>query len=313
MFLSSSLFEDVYLDSVGTVLLVVLLALIIFVAAAVNLVPKIAHRWETEYKTRDLTYGAVCLALSYALSWITMFKMPQGGSVTPAALAPLFIYCYYFGFRKGMIASTAYTLLQFTQGVYIVSPWSAFYDYILPCFALCLVGLFRYKPEKYYAFARKSKEKSAKGKIGGFMRAFVGHWGIFVGIVIHTVVRYLSSAFSGILFYSDAGVSLEANLAYTFSYNSVLLVDSAIALAATVLLMMSRSFNYFMSSAFSNKKALRAAKEAALETAGTDNAPIEPEKMPEPAADGIAPDTKSAPETDAETTPENNSPTDNQI
>lgn len=260
MFLSSSLFEDVYLDSIGTVILVVLLAVMVFIAAAVNFVPRLAHKWEVEYKTRDLTYGAVCLALSYALSWIEMFRMPQGGSVTPAALAPLFLYCYYFGFRKGMVAATAYTLLQFTTGVYIVSPWSAFYDYILPCFALCIVGLFRYKPEKYYEFARKSKEKSAKGRISSFMRAFVGHWGIFVGIVIHTVVRYLSSAFSGLLFYSDADVSLAANLTYTFSYNSVLLVDSAIALAATALLMTSRGFNFFMSSAFANKSALRVAK-----------------------------------------------------
>ncbi len=271
------MFDDVTLDGIGIAVMVILLVVMVLAVVAVNVVPRLVHKWEISYGTRDLTYGAACLAMSYALSWAALFRMPQGGTVTPAALAPIFIYCYYFGFRKGMIISGAYTLLQFTQGVYIVSPWSAFFDYILPCFALCIVGLFRYKPERYAAFVRRSKKSDGfKGKVGYWAHTVAGHWGIFAGASLHMIVRYLSSCLSGLLFFSDAGVSLAANLAYTFSYNSVLLVDSAIALAAVLILMSSRTFNIFMQTSFDDKNA-RARALALLDGDEQENAPVSDE------------------------------------
>ena len=51
------------------------------------------------FDSKSISYAAVCIALSFALSYIAPIHMPQGGSVTIASLAPLMIYSYMFGAR----------------------------------------------------------------------------------------------------------------------------------------------------------------------------------------------------------------------
>ena len=41
--------------------------------------------------------GGVCIALSFVLSQIKLFEMPQGGSVTPASMLPILFFCLCFG------------------------------------------------------------------------------------------------------------------------------------------------------------------------------------------------------------------------
>lgn len=253
-------------QAAGVAIMVVLLVVMIVAAVAVNIVPRLVHKWETEYKTRDLTYGAVCLAMSYALSWAAMFKMPLGGSVTPAALAPLFIYCYYFGFRKGAAVSVAYLLLQFTTGLYVCHPLSVFFDYMLPCCSICVVGLFGYNPARYAEFVKRNKDKtkSAKNGVKNWAYTVGGHWGIFAGVGIHTVIRYISLIMSGVLcwdYWGYGAAPLSYKFTYSLTYNSFALVDSLIALVAVVLLMSSRAFNLYMSASFADKRALVAARE----------------------------------------------------
>lgn len=280
LFLSSGLFENVSLTTAGTVGTVVMLAVMALAAVAVNVVPKIVRKWEIEYKTRDLTYGAVCLAMAYALSWARIFSMPLGGSVTPAALAPLYIYCYYFGFRKGMAISSAFMLLQFTQGVYVVTPWSAFFDYLLPCFSICVVGLFRYKPDRYAAFVKRNKEKpqGAKNSFKYWAYTVGGHRGVFAGAGIHTAVRYISLVISGVISWDYWGydtAALSYKFGFSLGYNSFALVDGLIAIAAVVMLLSSRAFNLYMSASFADKSAFaeRLTGAESAETVATEAAP----------------------------------------
>ncbi len=276
------MFDDFSLTTGGTVGMVVILVVMVLAAAAVNIVPRLVHKWEIEYRTRDLTYGAVCLAMAYALSWARMFSMPLGGSVTPAALAPLFIYCYYFGFRKGAVISCAYMLLQFTQGAYVVSPWSAFFDYVLPCMSLCIVGLFGYKPARYASFVKRGAAvpNGAKSSVKYWAYTVGGHWGAFAGVGIQTVVRYASLVTSGVISWDYFGydpASLSYKLTFSLSYNSFALVDSLIALVAVVMLLSSRAFNVYMSASFADKRVLAAARSGGEEVA----------EQPAGAADGV--------------------------
>lgn len=264
MFICSSVFEDVDLNGVGTAVLIVLLAVMALVAVAINVVPRIVHKWEISYSTRDITYGATCLAIAYALSWAGLFRMPAGGTVTPGALAPIFLYCYFFGFRKGAVVTAAYTLLQLLQNPYIVSPWSAFFDYIFPYFSLCVVGLFRYNPQKYGAFVKRNKTEKGNGFAGAvkyWAYTVAGHWGIFAGAVIHMLLRYFSTSISSVLFFAYGAPPAEAFVT-GLTYNSYALVDSAIAIAAVLLLLSSRTFGMFMAARFDDKKALVAAGDA---------------------------------------------------
>ncbi len=281
MFLSSSYYDGVTLSGAQLGIFFALLGVIILVAVGVNVVPRLVHKWEIAYKTRDLTYGAVCLALAYALSWAGI-SMPLGGSLTIAALAPIFIYCYYFGFRKGMIVTVAYLLLQFTQKIYIVHPLSAFFDYILPYFSLSVVGLFRYKPEKYSAFVKRNKEKrvGTKGNVRYWAYTVGGHYGIFVGAALHMIIRYASSIISGVIcwdYWGYEAASTAYKLTYSLSYNSVLVIDSVVAMAATLILLSSRTFNSFMTTAFDNKKAMAAGNTEIASVEPAENTAIEPD------------------------------------
>ena len=278
MFLcGTGMFENVMLDNAGLAVFISMLAAIVLAAVLFNVAPLFVNKWRIVYETRDLTYGAVCLALAYALSWVGI-TLPAGGTITIASLVPVFIYCYYFGFRKGMIVTAAYTLLQFTQHPYIVTPLSALLDYIIPYGSLCIVGLFAYKPERFNKIADKNKAKlgdGAKGTMGYWARTLGGHWGIFVGVVIHMLIRYASQVASGVVFYElyyGENASLAFKLSYSFGYNAYGLADSAIAVAALVVLLSSRTFDYFMSSAFSKKNRKTAPAVAAETAAIADNA-----------------------------------------
>ena len=69
----------------------------------------------TQNKTKSLVYGALCIALSFALSYVKLFSMPMGGSVTLCSMLPLMFYSYRFGLSKGLLAGLAYGLLQLIQ------------------------------------------------------------------------------------------------------------------------------------------------------------------------------------------------------
>ena len=55
-------------------------------------------------KTRMLAEAGVAIAIAQVLSFITIFHMPQGGSIKAAALVPLMIYAYRWGGARGIFA-----------------------------------------------------------------------------------------------------------------------------------------------------------------------------------------------------------------
>ena len=65
--------------------------------------------------TKRLVYGALCIALSFALSYVKLFSMPMGGSITLCSMLPLMLYAYRFGTPAGLLAGLAYGLLQLIQ------------------------------------------------------------------------------------------------------------------------------------------------------------------------------------------------------
>ncbi|MDO4544144.1 MAG: energy-coupled thiamine transporter ThiT [Clostridia bacterium] len=87
---------------------------------------------------RTLIYGAMCVALSFVLSYIKLWQMPMGGSVTLVSMLPLMVYANRFGLKNGLIAGLAYGLLQFIQKPEIYQWAQIIIDYPL---AFMLVGL----------------------------------------------------------------------------------------------------------------------------------------------------------------------------
>ena len=166
--------------------------------------------------TRELTQAAVCVALSFGLHILSaaipflsipFFGLQQGGAVTLASLAPITIYCFYKGFRKSIIVTAALSVLHLLWFPFIVHPLQVVLDYILPFSIYAIVGLCRNK------------------KLYNYVILFFAA----------TLIRYGLHVLSGIIFFAEYAVDLGYKnivLIYSLAYNSFVLADFVIAVAA---------------------------------------------------------------------------------
>ncbi|HAT83604.1 MAG TPA: hypothetical protein DCS37_01705, partial [Clostridiales bacterium] len=176
--------------------------------------------------TRSIVYGAISIALSFALSYAKLFELPQGGSVTFASLLPLMIYCCMFGTRRGLIVCTIYGVLQALQDPFIIHPMQFLLDYPLAFGLIGVSGIFMekglFKDKKVVAF--------------------------LLGGVLAVVLRYACHVCSGVFAFADYADldKYDTAIAYSMAYNSFAFVDMLIALVAGSTLFASKSFSALM-------------------------------------------------------------------
>lgn len=95
------------------------------------------------FNARVLSYGAMAITLSFLLSFVKLFSLPFGGTITLASMLPIIIFAYIFGVRAGIAAGLCYGMLQFIQDPFLVH-WAQFIlDYPLAFSLLGLSGLFK--------------------------------------------------------------------------------------------------------------------------------------------------------------------------
>lgn len=195
-------------DQVGLyVSAVALLAVIIIVSF-------IADRTKG-FDTRAITFGGICVALSFALSYIRIVHMPMGGSITLASLLPLMLYSYMFGCKKGLVTGVIYGVLQAIQDAWILHPAQFALDYIVAFMAIALTGCMR------NVAALQGKMRSQ----------FV------IGAVLAGIARFVSHFFSGAFAFGsfgagyaeDYGISVLANpYIYSLIYQSMYIIPEMI-------------------------------------------------------------------------------------
>lgn len=95
---------------------------------------------------RMISEAAIMIALSTVLSYLKIFHMPQGGSITAGSMVPLLWISLRRGWRVGLATCLVYGLLQFVLEPFAVHPVQVLLDYPLAFGALGLAGLFRRKP-----------------------------------------------------------------------------------------------------------------------------------------------------------------------
>lgn len=200
--------------------------------------------------TRSIVYGAISIALSFALSYAKLFKLPQGGSVTFASLLPLMVYCCMFGTRRGLVVCTIYGVLQALQDPFIIHPMQFLLDYPLAFGLIGVSGIFMEKGV--------FKEK----KIVAFL----------LGGIIAVVLRYACHVCSGVFAFADYADldKYGSAIVYSMEYNSFTFVDMALALVAGSTLFASKSFTALMQKS-SDVNKLTAATQTADGATGVDN------------------------------------------
>ena len=145
-------------------------------------------------RAKSLAYCAVCIALAFLLNQVSLFRMPQGGSITPASMLFVVLAGYWLGPVYGITAGVAKGLLDTITGPYIVHPIQYLLDYLLGFGMLGLSGFFR------------------KMNFGLQIGYIVGVFGRFVMVVISGTVF-----FAGITQMGFVG-ALTFSLVYNITY-----------------------------------------------------------------------------------------------
>ena len=212
--------EDV--NSIGLYISAVILVAVIAVLAILS------DRNSIGWDTRSLTFAAVCVAMSFALSYIRILKMPFGGSITFASMLPLMLFAYMFGSRKGVIAGLVYGCLQAIQDPYVVHPAQFVLDYLVAFSALGLTGMIR----NFNLFKSNARAQFA------------------LGATIAGVLRYVAHFFSGAFafgsfgaWYTEYWAGFGNAYVYSLIYNALYVVpEIIIVLVIGVLLFSSKNF-----------------------------------------------------------------------
>lgn len=171
------------------------------------------------FNTKSLAYAGVCVAMSFALSYLRIVKLPQGGSVTIASLLPLLIYSYLFGAKKGVITGFIYGLLQAVQDPWIIHPAQFLLDYPVAFASIGLTGIFG---------SSKTLDKRPRLQFA-------------LGAIFGGAMRFICHVLSGVFAFA-AYANGQNPLVYSLAYNSFVFADIALAIAAGVLVFSSKSF-----------------------------------------------------------------------
>ncbi|NMA82667.1 MAG: energy-coupled thiamine transporter ThiT [Epulopiscium sp.] len=154
-----------------------------------------------------LTYSAIAITLSVVLGQLRLFRMPQGGSVTPFSMLFIILIGYWFGPAAGILAGMTRGLLDLMIDPYVIHPLQLILDYPLAYAALGLSGFF-YKNKK----------------------------GLFYGLYTGALGRFFFSFLSGYIFFAAYTPEGWHPLAWALFYN-ISYIGTEIVLTTILVLM----------------------------------------------------------------------------
>lgn len=147
----------------------------------------------TDKKKMDISImikTAMLIAIAYVLNQLTLFRMPQGGSVTPFSMLFIVLVGYLFGPKQGVLAGVVFGLLDLLIKPYVIHPIQLILDYPLAFGALGLGSLLR---------------NQKHGLLKTYLFGILG--------------RFIISSISGIIFFLDSTNGVIPGLITAIGYN----------------------------------------------------------------------------------------------
>ena len=180
-------------------------------------------------KVQLLCEAAIMLALSIVLSFVKIWEMPLGGSVTLICMLPVMIFAIKNGTSLGLGTAFMFSLFQLAQAVMggDVFPYCGtvgilllcvILDYIVPftCLGLCAIG------KKHGVLA------------------------IYAGVISVCVIRFLCHFVTGIVIWGQWAEGMSKTL-YSFLYNAQYMIpELVLTLAATIILINSKPIRKYL-------------------------------------------------------------------
>jgi len=144
-------------------------------------------------KTKKIVTSAMLIAFALILSFVQIFVLPFGGSITLVSMLPVILAGYLFGTKTGLIAAFAYSVLQMIAGFGTVSAFFLPGDSQMAPFAaisICLID---------YVFAY-----TVLG-LGGVFRPYCKKEisSMVLGVFLTITLRYIMHIISGYIFFGQ--------------------------------------------------------------------------------------------------------------
>ena len=97
---------------------------------------------KNKMSAKQLACCAMAMALAFITSYIKIFSLPWGGSVTLCSMLFIVLVANWYGVRTGILVGFTYGMLQFLQEPYVLSLFQVCCDYVLAFAALGVAGFF---------------------------------------------------------------------------------------------------------------------------------------------------------------------------
>jgi thiamine transporter len=166
------------------------------------------------FSTKIIAEVVVFVALATVLSYIKIFSLPQGGSVTAASMVPILWLAIRRGPKVGLFAATVYGLVQLVDS-FVVHPAQLLLDYPIAFGMLGLAGFFQKRP--------------------------------FLGVTSGIMGRFLAHFISGFIFFSTYAPEGMNPIIYSAVYNGgYLLAELVISVYVVYLLQESKILKIYL-------------------------------------------------------------------
>lgn len=179
--------------------------------------------------TRRLTETAIMIALAVALSYVQIFSLPMGGSVTLFSQVPIIIIGYRYSWKWGCVTGVIYGLLEMLlQGLGNFSYVKGIGAYLILIFADYVVAFM------------------VLGLGGGLFKKVVSNQSVALGLgaLVASALRFLCHFISGVTIWGEYADGWKSVWVYSLGYNgSYMAAEAAISIIGVVLLSLVLDFN----------------------------------------------------------------------
>ena len=163
----------------------------------------------TPYRTRIVAEIVAFVAASVALSYVKVFSLPQGGSVTAGSMVPVIWLSLRRGAKVGLFSCVLYGVVQLVVEPFVYHPGQVLLDYPIAFGALGLSGFFM----NY----------------------------VLLGVAIGITGRFIAHFLSGIVFFAEYAPEGMSPIVYSAIYNGSYLTGELIVSSILTYIILKRS------------------------------------------------------------------------
>ena len=193
--------------------------------------------------TKKIVTCGVLIALATVLSFIKVYELPYGGSITLFSMVPIVVLGYKYGIKWGIFSGVIYSVLQAILGATQSQAFAglsggnvvvmAFLDYVVAFTVLGLAGMFK----------NKIKNHTVAAEVGSgvvvFLR-FIAHcfsgWILWGSYAESFFAETMNNAFGQSVLETFSGQSLA--VVYSLVYNGSYMLPELLVTVLGVLALM---------------------------------------------------------------------------